>query len=213
MNQTARDKLDEQLLELAIVAQQHPPLTHGRRVALSKLINAIVLSGKVCHPQSGKFTFNLYEDIYHEALQELLLYICQNIDKYDAKRASVIAWVNFLLERRFFSEGITKVLGRREITKVPIQDNLAVPEEPEDLTQIVKEYIELDPENVFKEKHINACPQANFQALVQRRLSGKSWQEIAAEFEINVGTISSFYSRCISIFAPELRKYCSNESN
>ncbi|AUB43306.1 DNA-directed RNA polymerase specialized sigma subunit, sigma24 family (plasmid) [Nostoc flagelliforme CCNUN1] len=153
MNQTARDKLDKQLLELAMVALVGQPLTHGRRVALSRLINAIFLSGKLCRPQSGKFTFNFYEDIYHEALQELLLYICQYFDKYDAKRASIMAWVNFLLERRFFSEAVAKVLGRREITEVTIQDNLVVPEKPEDLTEIIKEYIALDPENLWFFRH------------------------------------------------------------
>jgi DNA-directed RNA polymerase specialized sigma24 family protein len=66
---------------------------------------------------------------------------------------------------------------------------------------------------LFKQKHVKDHPQANFQALVQRRLSGKPWEEIAAEFEINVGTVSSFYSRCINVFAPGLRKHCSNDLN
>lgn len=213
MNQMARDELDEQLLVLASVAQQHPPLAQARKVALTKLINAIVCSGKLCHPQRGKFPVNLYEDIYNDALQELLLYICQNIHRYDAERASVLTWVNFLLERRFFPQAISRILSKQDVTVITIQDNLAAPEEPLDLIDVVKEYIESDPEGIFQQKHIKKYPQANFQALVQRRLSGKSWEEIAAEFEISIKTVSSFYYRCINAFASRLKEYCSNNVN
>jgi DNA-directed RNA polymerase specialized sigma24 family protein len=213
MNQTTRDELDEQLLQLATIAQQHQPLTQERKVALTKLVNTIVNSGKLCHPQSRLFPGNLYEDIYNEALQELLLYICQNIHKYNPNRASVLTWVNFLLERRFFSEAIPKILNKQGITQMPDQDNIASPSEPKYLTEIVKECIELDPDNLFKRKYIENYPQANFQTLALQRISGKSWKAIATELEIKISTVSSFYYRCVNEFASKLKEYCSNEIN
>lgn len=207
------EPMQEQLLQLATIVKQYPPLTQARKLALTKLINTIVCSGKLCHPQSGQFPANLYEEIYNEALQELLLYICQNIHKYDATRASVMTWVNFLLERRFFPEAIPKILNRQSITQLPDQDILASVEETISLIEVVRECIELDPDNIFKKKHIENYPQANFQTLALRRISGKSWKDISAEFEIKLQTVSSFYYRCVTEFAPRLKEYCSNDIN
>lgn len=55
MNQTEKDKLDERLKQLALVAQQHSPLTQERQLALGQLVQAILNSGRFCHPQLGKF--------------------------------------------------------------------------------------------------------------------------------------------------------------
>ena len=209
MDKVQNNELDEQLKQLAIWAQQHPPLTQGRQLALRKLVNGIVQSGRFCRPQRGQF-FGSYEDIYDEAVQELLLYICQNIEKYDPERGSVMAWVNVLLERRFFKEAIPKILGKPNLQKMTLSDldNLAPPEETESLTEILKECIELDPDNLFKKEHLPNCPAANFQALLQRRILGKSWKEISAEYDINLKTISSYYYRCVDKFSSKLREYC-----
>lgn len=102
MNSTSINKIDILLQELASTAQQYPQLSEQRQIALTKLVRIILHSGKLCYPQRRQYSTNIYEDIYNEALQELFLYICQNIDKYDSERSSVIRWVNFLLERRFF---------------------------------------------------------------------------------------------------------------
>ncbi len=209
MDKVQNNELDEQLKQLAISAQQHPPLAQGRQLALRKLLNGIVRSGRLCHPQWGQFSGS-YEDIYDEAVQELLLYICQNIEKYDPERGSVMAWVNVLLERRFFKEAIPKILGKPNLQKMTLSDldNLAPPEETESLTEILKECIELDPDNLFKKEYLQNYPAANFQALLQRRILGKSWKEISAEFDINIKTLSSFYYRCVNKFSSRLREYC-----
>ncbi|MBD2463163.1 hypothetical protein H6G89_19180 [Oscillatoria sp. FACHB-1407] len=69
MNQTGLDEFDEKLRQLAVSAQQHPPLTAGRQVALRSLVQEVLCSGRLCHPQRGKFSGS-YQDIYDEALQE-----------------------------------------------------------------------------------------------------------------------------------------------
>jgi DNA-directed RNA polymerase specialized sigma24 family protein len=209
MDKAQNNELYEQLKQLAIWAQQHPALTQGRQLALRKLVNGIVQSGRLCRPQRGQFSGS-YEDIYDEAVQELLLYICKNIEKYDPERGSLMAWVNVLLERRFFKEAIPKILGKPNLQKMTLSDldNLAPPEETESLTEILKECIELDPGNLFKKEYLQNYPAANFQVLLQRRFSGKSWKEISAEFDINIKTLSSFYYRCVNKFSLRLREYC-----
>ena len=143
-------------------------------------------------------------------MQELLLYICQNIEKYDPERGSLMAWVNVLLERRFFKEAIPKILGKPNLQKMTLSDldNFAPPEETESLTESLKECIESDPDNLLKKEYLPNYPDANFQVLLQRRFSGKSWKEISAEFDINIKTLSSFYYRCVNKLSLKLREYC-----
>ncbi len=216
MNDLDKDELDAYLLQLAISAQQSPPRSPGRQIALTKLVNGIVRSGRLCYPQKSQFPDQLYQDIYHEARQELLLYICEKIDKYDAERGSVMTWVNVLLDRRFFKDAIRKIQAQQRIKKITLTDldNLiASPEEPPDMTEILKKFIESDPEDIFKKEHIEKCPKANFQALATRRMSGKSWKDISGEFAIKIPTVSSFYYRCVNKFSLKLKEYCGNELN
>ncbi|MGH7998991.1 MAG: sigma-70 family RNA polymerase sigma factor, partial [Brasilonema sp.] len=118
-----------------------------------------------------------------------------------------------LLERRFFKDTLRKNLSHGSVTKMTITDldNLALPTESKDLTEVVKECIELDPEDIFKNEYIEQCPQATFQSLAMLRMSGKSWKEISAEFEMKVPTVSSFYYRCIKKLSSKLKEYCENQ--
>ena len=210
MNQMGREELDEQLEQLALIAQQHPLLTPKRQLALGQLVGMILKSGRLCHPYRGKF-LHRYEEIYEEARQDLLFYVCQNIDKYNPERGGVMAWCNVLLERRFFREAIPKVLDKQDIQKMTITDldNFALPEESPSLTEVIQECIALDPENLFKNSYIENNPKANFQALTQQRLAGKSWKDISESFGIKLPTLSSFYYRCLNRFASYLKEYCS----
>mgnify|MGYP005837765623 CR=1 FL=1 len=209
MKKTQFDELGEQLEQLALTAQQHPPLTPERQLALRKLVNGIRQSGRLCRPQLGQF-LGVYQDIYNEALQELWLYVCQNIDRYDPERGSVMTWVNMLLERRFFKEAIPTILDKQGLKRMTLSDldNLALTQENQPLIEVLKECIDSDPENLFKEEYIENYPAANFQALLKRRLSGKSWKEVSAEFDIKVSTITSFYSRCLNKFSAKFKEYC-----
>lgn len=211
MNQMGREELDEQLEQLALIAQQHPQGTPKRQLVLGQLVGAILKSGKLCHPYRGQF-LHRYEEIYQEARQDLLFYVCHNIDKYNPERGGVMAWCNVLLERRFFREAIPKVLDKQGIQKMTLSDldNLALPEKSPSLTEVITEYIALDPENLFKSSHIENHPKANFQTLSQQRLEGKSWKEISDKLGIKIPTISSFYYRCLNRFAPKLKEYCRN---
>ena len=202
-------ELDEQLRRLAISAQQYPPLSQERQVALRQLINGILLSGKLCHPRRGQFS-GCYEEIYDEAVQDLMLYVCRSIDKYEPERATVMAWVNVLLDRRFFQEAIPKVLGQSSVRHVTLDSiyELASANEPPALTELLRECLETDPAGLFKGECLEDYPTASFQVVALRRLAGMSWQEISAEFGVKVGTVSSFYSRCLVKFSQQMRTYC-----
>jgi len=71
-------------------------------------------------------------------------------------------------------------------------DNFASPEEPPVLTEIVKECIESDSENLFKNAHIANHPSANFQALVKRRISGKSWKRFQKNLKLRYQQLAAF---------------------
>jgi DNA-directed RNA polymerase specialized sigma24 family protein len=209
MNQTKRERLNEQLKQLALLAQQSKPQTKQRQLALTQMSDKILQSGHLSRPRSHRNLRN-YEEIYNESVQELFLYICEKIEKYEPERGSVLAWCNTLLERRFFKMAAQKLARKsniQEITSFEL-DNLALLQEPPFLSEIVKECIEADPDNLFKKEQIKDCPQANFQALASRRIAGKSWKEIAQEFNLNMSSLSTFYYRCIEKFAAKLKEYC-----
>ncbi|GAB4345082.1 MAG: hypothetical protein OHK0047_38320 [Leptolyngbyaceae cyanobacterium] len=199
----------EQLSQLAIAAQQHPPGSLGRQTALRQLVDGIMRSKKLSYPQQGQFA-GRYREIYDEAVQDLLLYICQNIQTYDSNRGSVLAWANMLLERRFFRQAIPKVLGKPALQCVSLDalEGMAAPQVAPSLTEVIKECIETDVKDLFKREYLQSDPAINFQTLVLKRLAGQSWDVIAAECGIKKGTISSFYSRCLKKFSNQLREYC-----
>jgi hypothetical protein len=209
MHADARNQLDEQLKDLVLVAQQHLNGTKERRIALTQLVNAIWQSGRLGHPYRGQFQ-RVYEDIYDEAVQSLFFYICQNdnIRKYASERASVMAWVNMLLERRFFPEAIPKIIGKKTETHLKQSDleNLKS-SEPLSLFEQVRQCIEDDPEGLFRNEHIRTHPEANFQAIAMRRYSGFSWKEISAEWDIDLKSLNTFYQRCLKRFAPKFKEY------
>jgi hypothetical protein len=80
------------------------------------------------------------------------------------------------------------------------------PEEPDSLFERVREDIEEDAKNIFKQAHIRNRPDANFQAIALARFARKSWEEISAEFEIPIPTLSRFFQRSCEKFRPYFRR-------
>lgn len=219
MNQPGKQELDEQLKQLAITAQKHPPQTEARRIALTKLINGILSSGKLFRPAPSRLPsnfFSVYEEIYDEAKQELMLHVCQKIHEYDPERGSVMRWVNYLMDLRFFNKAIGNFRDRREnrvSQTIPTLDdldnfepeNLSPPEPNPLLSEIVRGYIEEDPEGILRTAYIESHPQATFQILLLKRLAGESWQIIAKDLGVAVPTLSSFYQRSFKKMAQKIQ--------
>ena len=216
--------LDQQLKQLAMEAQQYPPKTPERQQALARLVNAIYQSKKLVRPNQGQF-YGFYEDIYAEAQQRLFLYICEDIDRYDTER-EVLQWANFLMRKRFFIEAsrdfmptaprgmdlsqIKRItldaLDKRESLELRSQNNPSLSEE-------VIQYIREDRDGLFRETHIREKPTANFQHIALRFLGGYSWKEISDELDVKIVTLSSFYLRCLTKFAPKFREYITAQSS
>ncbi|HEY9672046.1 MAG TPA: hypothetical protein V6D11_11410 [Waterburya sp.] len=203
------NQLDEQLKDLALVAQQHRQGTKERRIALTQLVNGIWRSRRLCRPYCGQFP-SVYADIYDEAVQTLFFYICQddNIRKYDPERASVMGWVNMLLTRRFFPEAIPKIVGKRNEVYLDNSDlELLASSETISLFEQVRQCIEDDPEGIFRKAHIRGHPEANFRAIAIRRYSGVPWKEISAEWGLEIKSLNTFYQRCLKNFATKFQDY------
>ncbi|OKH30841.1 hypothetical protein NIES2119_30165 [[Phormidium ambiguum] IAM M-71] len=213
MYQVQDKELDDRLRQFAIQAQKHPPMTVGRQQALMRLVQGILQSGRLCRPYRGQFE-GIYEDIYEEAKQEMLLYICQKIESYNPEKSPVMRWVNFLLEKRFFPEAIPKVMNdKNSKNSLDDLDKLMDSEEGSHLSEILKECIESDPEDLFKNEYIENHPEANFQTVALKLLAGKTWKEISEELNVKIPTLSSFYRRSLKKFAAKLREYCREHGN
>ncbi len=202
---------DVDLSKLAILAQQHPPRSLERYLALSKLCNYMMRSGKLYYPILAQPS-PLDQDIYEEVKQNLFLYICQNIEKYDPNRASLITWANFLLYHRFFPEAQIKINDKYIVQNLHKFDQEQIPSPNPEPTrsELVREYLESDPDNILKNTYIRNHPEANYQSLALRYCNGETWKEIATDLNLSISAITSFYYRNSVKFAPKIKAYCGN---
>lgn len=214
MNDENQDE-NQQLKKLIEDVKKYPHSSKKRQEALTKLIEAISQSSYLFRRHSSqKSEFDRY--VYSEAKQELLLYICKRIETYDPTRASVIGWVNMLLERRFIKKAYAQL--KPDILPANCYDLnspywLNVEADSNDIEQLslperMKQYITSDPDEIFKKAHVKDRPDANYQAIALRYLKGQSWEQMSREFDVGVSTLSSFYSRCNGRFAKMIRNYC-----
>ncbi|WDD36973.1 sigma-70 family RNA polymerase sigma factor (plasmid) [Nostoc sp. UHCC 0926] len=207
---------EEEVTELAVIAQQQLPGTTGRRIALSKLMDVIYRSPKLWYfPNRNQYLPGVYEDIYEEARQDLFVYISQNLDKYDPTRAQFMTWANMLLKKRFFKDAIPKIIGKNELKVDPyVLENKEYPQpdntEVDWITAVekIKQYIETDPEGIFKQERIKGHPQANFRQIAIKKWSGISWKQMSEEWEIPIPTLSNFYQRSLQRFRENFINIC-----
>jgi len=212
------NELNARLKQLALTAQQSPAKSQNRRLALAKLIKAILKSGRLCRPHKGKFR-GFYEDIYAEAQQKLFCYICENIDKYNPQY-DVLAWVNFLFAKRFFIEASREVMPKgfqrayqRQATRLTLEQleqktslQFTHSSTPSILQEVI-DVLQEDPEGIFQSTHIVNQPVANFKFLALKVMAGYSWKEISNELGIKISTLNSFYQRCLVRFGSKFREY------
>jgi len=206
------DGINEELQELALEAQKYQLGTQERQLALTKLISKIYRSGELPRPYLGKISPSLYEEIYQEAMQKTLLWICQNIENYDPQRGTAIGWISFFLHKRCIDmikeHTQQKVISFEREFGEPTSE--LVSEKENSLIQQIQEFIEEDPDNIFQQAHIKGCPEVNFRNVALAYLAGKSWSEISVIFNVSISTLSSFYQRTLKKFTPRFRRYLQN---
>ena len=212
------EDIDRQLKQLAIEAQRTLPKTPQRQRSLTRLVSLICRSQRLVRPYAGQFK-GFYNDIYAEAQQRLLLYLCENIDRYDPER-EVLQWANFLMKARFFVEasrdvmptipkGVDRTFVKRMTLdaldkKAPVDQQISrQPSISEEVVQCIRE----DCDGIFRKTHIVNKPQAHFQFIALQFLGGYSWKELSAHLDVKVVTLSSFYHRCLLKFAPIFKAY------
>lgn len=205
---------DNKLKEMGLSAQNYLINSELRTYALTELIRAIKLSGKLCRPHSNKFSYSLYRTLYEEAITETFTYICLNIDLYDPDRGDrkFMNWVNFKLDKTLLRcyERHHR-FAQYELPSFPDLEQIKQPATAPDLLQILKEFLSEDPNKTFSNIHIRNRPDANFSAIALAKFSGQSWEVISQQLDIPVPTLSSFYNRWCRRFAPvlemEFKKY------
>ncbi|MEO1133492.1 MAG: sigma-70 family RNA polymerase sigma factor [Cyanobacteria bacterium J06639_1] len=208
------DDLGDELARLARTACRYPPGHVERQKALTRIVALV-------RPK-------LWQDNaphYADALQRTWIYFCQNIceeagntgQAYDPDRSSIVTWLNAYLKRRLQDFEIETYERRNRfatprdrdyVGRSPLERVASPPEIPpilERVTAWVKEDITGD----LRRTHVRDRPDINAQVLIVRRLPPETgWKELAAEFDISVSTLSSFYQRhCM----PRLRAFGQSE--
>ncbi|KAM3095132.1 hypothetical protein ACKFKG_14595 [Phormidesmis sp. 146-35] len=214
------DDLDQRLQQQAKEAQKHPSQSSQRQIALNRLVNEILKSGRLGHPQRHLWSASLYEDLYNEALQKTLIETCQKIDSYNPDHP-VLAWVNFRLNFQFIDvvndyrkQGITQIPKSdktEQIAYLPSLDdldNLVSPEETLSASQLLQQFLEDDPDNLLQKQRLRERPEVTFQSLAWARfVEGQTWLEIAISLNVSVQTLCSFFNRQLKDLMPYFRKY------
>ncbi len=205
---------DNQLKKMGLTAQRYAVNSELRTYALTELVKAIKLSGRLCRPHTSKFSSSLYSTLYEEALSETFAYVCLNIDLYDPERGKrkFMNWVNFKLDKLILKCYIDfQKYTKHEIYSFSELEQIRQPSKSPDLSQVLQEYLAKDPNKIFTTVHIRNRPDANFSTIALAKFSGLSWEQVSQELGIPVPTLSSFYNRWCRRFAPllktELKKY------
>ncbi len=188
-----------------------------KQIALTELMALLTERIKIELPKPSEIDSLVY--IYEESLQEVLLYICKNIDKYDPVRGSVMSWVVFIFRNRKKSvfhwlnwKGHVKsIYNDGDESEKNILDVYSSPDVSRSLpSQELIAFIKEDPEGLLASTLFKNNPKASFQViLLKRGEEDKSWMEIVQELELGAthGPVYTFYRRCCEKFAPYFKKY------
>lgn len=200
-------ELQETVEKLIAEACSHPPGSLKRQTHLTQIIRLI--SNQLWRDQAP---------YYQDALQQTWIYFCRNLceattgSAYDPDKANVVTWLNAYLKRRL-QDGYINTQKQRAITAYPSTssepdgkplapiDSLPAPPDIPPLLAEVQAWAEADADGVLACTHIKGQPQITCQLLILKRLPPETpWKELAAQLEVSVSTLSSFYQRqCIPL--------------
>jgi hypothetical protein len=210
--------LDRRLKELAIAAQQHPPRSIERRLALDRLCSELLQPG--CLKKStvpSEFDSN---EIYQEALSLVLLEVCQKIENYDREK-KVRQWCNFIFEKRqldviekYRKRGVTSI-PKKNTSGVTFSDeldylnNFLSSDETQSTSMKLRQLIEEDPDRMFSREHVRDRPDANLKFLAIAHIwDDRIWSDIARELKnISPSTLQGFFKKTMPKFYPYFRDY------
>jgi hypothetical protein len=193
-------------MTLALEAQKHPPQNPKRQVALNRLWQLIWKSNRLGHPQQGRWTSSIYEDLYNEAIAKTCLEICLKIDRYNPKYP-VMVWVNFHLKCNF--KQVAKDCYKYTFQPSWDELNLDIPvDETPSEAQLLQKFLEEDPENLLKAESLQKRADVTFQFLaLEKYVKDRTWESIANELGIPFSTLNTFFDRRFHKLKPYFLKY------
>jgi DNA-directed RNA polymerase specialized sigma24 family protein len=202
----ADDDLDKLLRKLACEAQRHLYQNSQRQLVLHQLVHRILKSNRLGHPQQGAWPSSLYRDFYNEALQRTLFEICKKIDNYNLEYP-VMAWVNFCLSNHF-KKVIKEYYKHSSLPSLDDLDHdIPVDETPSE-TQLLRQFLEEDPEGLLNAERLRERPEVTFQFLaLAKYVEDRTWQAIADELSISTQTLCSFFNRRLQKLMPYFHKH------
>ncbi len=204
------EDLDRQLRQSAIDTCSQPAGSLARQRSLHQLIGRMQKSRKIWRDPSSH---------YEDALQQTWLYFCRNLCEaltgsvYDPDLASPITWFNAYLKRRLvdcriehnkqIAERVNPFPDDRDNPTDPLE-NIAAPSEPPPILKDVQEWVQQEAPRL-RRIHVRDRPDIHAHLLILRRLPPETpWQDLAAELNASITTLSSFYQReCL----PRLRDF------
>lgn len=207
------NKLSQSLSQLVQEACQHP---HGSRERQKKLTTIIrLVNSRLWHENTP---------YYEDALQETWMYFCRNIcdgnsgKVYDPDKASVVTWLNNYLKWRL-KDGLIRTSKEKQQIVTPSVDennhiidwiaNLPAKENVPPILEEIEKWAMEDSQNSLRSIHVRNHPQITAQMLIIKRLPPETeWSQLAEEYGVAVGTLSSFYQRKCK---PLLRKFSQSQ--
>lgn len=194
-------KSQQQVQHLISEACRHPvghKIRQQRMTQIIRLISAQLWNEQVPY--------------YQDALQQTWIYFCQNLCEaktghaYDPDQASVVTWLNAYLKRRLQDgyihqqkQAATTVRYQADPTgdsgppMDPVDTLVAKPDIPP-LLQDVQQWAETSI--VLQKIHITGQPHITGRLLILKRLPPEvPWKVLAAELNVSIGTLASFYQR------------------
>ncbi|WP_414622801.1 hypothetical protein [Calothrix sp. CCY 0018] len=199
-----------------------------KRDALTQLVSLLGERIKVEMPKPRNASKSEY--IYEEFIQELWLFICKNIARYDPDKGSFMSWVRN--KSKYINidayHWINWNKRNSDMKVISTTDNNESgsnildrydPDEINPFLKISEEWIEYkhflafikkDPEGQFASKIFKN--KVSYQTIVLKKCEeGKTWKEIYQELELGNthGSIYSFYIRASEEFLPYFKKYLS----
>ncbi|MBC1238062.1 hypothetical protein [Nostoc sp. 2RC] len=204
-----------------------------KQILLTELMSVLMEQIKIELPKPKSIDLSY---IYEETLQNTLLYVCKNIEKFDPERITVktinkdepkenpfIRWFIFLFFKRKidiidwikWKGKVISIYKDNNDSETNILDVYCPPEVNNPLpSEKLIAFIKEDPEGLFASTLFKNNPKASFQIiLLKKGEEGKSWKEIVEELKLGKthGPIFTFYGRCCEKFAPYFRKYLNLE--
>ncbi len=222
------DELDEHLHPLALEAQKHFGTLKGQQ-RMMQLWGKIYSSPRF--PQRSRIKRRIFienpDEIYDDAAYHLMEYLLRNISKYDPERGSIMAWVSYLLEKRFVPEAIERVKQEqhriqpkrnlndadgKETTRSMVEDIASPSLDPSKVKLLlIQKCFEEDEGDRFKATCMQTYPFINFRDVaLKHHVDGLNFTEIAQLFSIPYMSLKSFYDRQLKKFAPAIRHYVDN---